>query len=547
MDTLGRSSIDVRRLKPQAISAAISVALVCAIGSASARADFDAVDGQKIRLANASLAHQPRIDASDEQAAMGVNGPTHPTTTYEVTSCADDGSPGTLRYVIDHAGDGDTADLNNLTCGTITLSTGEIQIPQNNFTLSSGSGHAITIDAHGASRVIEHDGTGVLGLVRLNLTNGYFKYNSGNAVAKGGCILSNGPIGMTTTTISGCGAVNVNGQADGGAVYTLGSLNALASSSISGSTASGIQALGGGAFSVGSMYLDESSVTENRAFSSGSSANSFAAGGGIFADHVRIVQSSVSSNQAEADGGVAIGGGIDASAGVYLSFSAVSGNTAVSPTSSAGGVSATGSSYIYYSTLDHNQSVNNAALVLGGTSGNITLIGNSTISTNTATSGSSAVFASIPLSVNNSTIAFNVAAGNSAGLYLYPGGAADIESTIMSNNTSSAGGGFDLVARDAVNGSHNLIQNPGSAVPGDTITGVDPQLEPLASNFNLNAPLTHALASTSPAIDRGSNPRNFNFDERGAFNARVFGITADIGAYEWDGVDTDTIFQNGFD
>ena len=49
------------------------------------------------------------------------------------------------------------------------------------------------------------------------------------------------------------------------------------------------------------------------------------------------------------------------------------------------------------------------------------------------------------------------------------------------------------------------------------------------------------------AIDRGSNPRNFNYDERGAFNARVSGLTADIGAYEWNGVDTDTIFGNGFD
>jgi uncharacterized membrane protein YeiB len=51
----------------------------------------------------------------------------------------------------------------------------------------------------------------------------------------------------------------------------------------------------------------------------------------------------------------------------------------------------------------------------------------------------------------------------------------------------------------------------------------------------------------SPAIDRGWNPRNFYYDGRGAFNARVFGLSADIGGYEWNGVDTDTIFANGLD
>lgn len=89
--------------------------------------------------------------------------------------------------------------------------------------------------------------------------------------------------------------------------------------------------------------------------------------------------------------------------------------------------------------------------------------------------------------------------------------------------------------------------NPGAAVPSDTLTGIDPLLEALASNFSLNPPLTNTLAPSSPAIDRGSNPRNFNYDGRGFYRARVFGISADIGAYEFDGTDTDTIFANGFE
>jgi hypothetical protein len=542
MNSSSQQSIGPLRLTPLATCLAIALATTGALAQ-------DPVAPHRLGFASASFA-PPSSVVADRRSAMAHTAPVRAVdaTTYEVTSCADDGSPGTLRYVIDNAvGDGDTADLSNLSCSTITLATGEIVIPQNNFTLYSSVEHPVTIDAHGASRVIEHDGSGVLGLVRINLANGYFKYNSGSATAKGGCVLSNGSIGMTTSSVSACQAVNINGQAEGGAIYTLGDLNALASSTISNSTASGILALGGGVLSIGSVYLDQGTLSGNLAFSSGSGANAGAYGGGIFNEnHTRVVQSSVSGNRAEADHGNASGGGIQSAngAGVYLAFSAISGNTAVSAASSGGGVTASGSSSLYYSTLDHNQAVNNAALVL---SGNSARIGNSTISTNTATSGSSAIFASIPLFVYNSTIAFNAAAGNSAGLYLYVGAVADIESTILSNNTSSTGVGYDLVARVAVNGNHDLIQNPGSPVPGDTLTGVDPQLEPLASNFSLNAPLTHALAPTSPAIDRGTNPRNFNYDERGAFNARVVGISADIGAYEWNGVDTDTIFENGFD
>lgn len=536
-----------RSLRPTPLAACLAVAL--ATTGALAQQPSDPVVAHRIGFASTSFATPSSVVAGRRSTmALGASAGAVDATTYEVTSCADDGSPGTLRYVIDNAaGDGDTADLSALSCSTITLATGEILIPQNNFVLYSSAEHPVTIDAHGASRVIEHDGSGILGLVRINLANGYFKYNSGNATAKGGCVLSNGSIGMTTSSVFGCKVVNLNGQAEGGAVYALGELNALDSSSISDSTASGIQALGGGILSIGSVYLNDGTVSGNLAFSTGSGANAVAEGGGIFNENdTRIVLSNISGNRAEADNGVATGGGIASAsgAGVYLAFSAISGNTAVSAASSGGGVVASGSSYIYYSTLDHNQSVNNAALVLGGNSARI---GNSTISTNTATSGSSAIFASIPLLVYNSTIAFNVAAGTSAGLYLYGATVANIESTILSNNTSSAGGGFDIVAQAAVTGSHDLIQNPGSAVPGDTISGVDPRLEPLAANFSFNPPLTHALAPTSVAIDRGSNPRNFNYDERGAFNARVSGLTADIGAYEWNGVDTDTIFGNGFD
>lgn len=125
-------------------------------------------------------------------------------------------------------------------------------------------------------------------------------------------------------------------------------------------------------------------------------------------------------------------------------------------------------------------------------------------------------------------------------------GTLDTESAIVPTNTSSSSSIIDIASRDSTTGSHNLIMNPGTTVPGDTLTGADPQHEPLARNGPSLPPLAQALAPTRPAIDRGSNPKGFNYDERSTGCARVVGISADIGAYEHDGTDTDTIFANGF-
>ena len=405
----------------------------------------------------------------------------------------------------------------------------------------------VTIDAGGTSRVFEHDGDGALYLRNIEAANGYFKYNSAGGIAKGGCILSNGPVVLVASGVTGCTAANTLGQVRGGGIYALGPVNAYQVSHITGNRAAGISAFGGGLYSTASIYLEQTTISDNVANAITGVSGAIIEGGGIFTSGgTRLSASTVSGNQATATDGIANGGGILANGGVYLRFSTVTGNSASAPNSSGGGLLAQGASYVYYSTIDHNQSVNNGAMAFIGTVGSVK-IGNSTISTNTATTGSSALFASLPTAINNSTIAFNVAAGNDAGLYFYPGGSLDLESTIVSNNASTSGTSVDFVSRDSVAGSHNLIANPGSAVPGDTLTGVDPHLLPLAGNFTLVGPLTHALAPDSVAIDHGSNPRDFQYDERGFFHVRAFGLSADIGAYEWDGTSDDTIFADGFD
>ncbi len=363
---------------------------------------------------------------------------------------------------------------------------------------------------------------------------------------KGGCIFSNGYIHLSSSSVSGCGVVNIDGQAEGGGLYS-GSGMRVESSTIANNTASGKQALGGGALIRRSAYFVASAISGNTAAAVTGATEAVISGGGLFTGcQARLNSVTVTNNQVRATNGKATGGGITAGGSVYLSFTAISNNVAVAPASSGGGVTALRDSFVYYSTIDHNQAVNNAGAEFR-TAGTLS-IRNSTISSNTATSGSSALFSSIPTFINNSTIAFNTAHGSDAGLYFYVGGTLDIESTIVSNNTSSSGTSYDMVSHSSVTGAHNLIMHsPLGTVPRDTLTGIDPLLEPLANNASFNPPLTHALAPTSPAIDRGSNTKNFNWDERWQPFSRVFGIAADIGAYEYDGTDTDTIFKNGFD
>jgi hypothetical protein len=504
-----------------------------------------------LALASASALAQDRSARNSRQpAAIGATGrpgaqAKPSSTTLEVSSCDDDGSPGTLRAVIGAAGDADTVDMSLLTCSTITLAAGQIDVLQDNLDVRAAPDHPVTIDAGSASRVIEHAGHGVLRLENLEITSGAVKYDTD--IAFGGCIASVGSIYLNQSNVTSCHAVSTGGPALGGGLFAEQYIY-LFDSAVSGNSVTGVDAEGGGAWSYG-LTTTRSSISYNSAVSTiDDPSQSLAEGGGFLAKGtVTAYQLTLDGNQASSTYGLAIGGGgLVRSSAMLLTSSTVSGNSATSPGSNGGGMALSGTDaphYILYSTFDHNESVNNSALAFYGTASEPNKILSSTISGNTATTGSSAIFASNPLYIYNSTIAFNHSAGSSAGLYLYPGGDAVIDSTIISNNSEGSGGGFDIVAHATVSGSHDLIQNPGSTVPGDTIVGIDPLLGPLADNGGPTR--THALAPTSPAIDFGFNPFGFTFDQRRA--PRVFGVAADIGAYEWQGDDTDVIFADGFD
>jgi len=121
-------------------------------------------------------------------------------------------------------------------------------------------------------------------------------------------------------------------------------------------------------------------------------------------------------------------------------------------------------------------------------------------------------------------------------------GPSTLQSTIVGGNSAP----YDVVCLDpcVVGGSNNLVQapDPGTTLPGDTITGQNPQLAPLANNGGmiagapghaLTGPVhTHRLYVGSPALDTGANPESFSYEQRGPGFPRVVGAAADIGATE---------------
>jgi Right handed beta helix region len=419
-------------------------------------------------------------------AAMGLAGVEANATSYFVNTCNDSGQ-GSMREGVAMLSSGGIVDMSTLTTssvgcsqGRITLTTGEISVPQDGLTILGPPNAKIAVHQAAADqRVFYHNGSGYLKISNLQIENGSQVKTIQGAGAVGGCIYSSAVLQLDSVVVTGCTASAFHTPALGGAIYALNGVT-LNNSSVTASQVSAVdvmnhpKAFGGGIASGGLIILHGSTVSGNSATASG---------GGIWNDGgaVNIYSSVVSDN-----GGGTYGGG--------LALYGVTGFKLVN------------------STIARNTTTGFAAGAF------------------VAADGADAVIA-------NSTIAFNAQVGTTkaAGLYFTQHGSPatlSMNSTIVSNNTAGGGSSDSFFSVAQLTGAKNLIFAPAVTVPDGTIVGVCPRLGSLRDNGGPTATLS--LQSGSPAIDAGNNVLAvpLTTDQRMAGYVRSSGGATDIGAYE---------------
>lgn len=407
-------------------------------------------------------------------------------TTPPVTSCADDGSPDTLRSLMMSAPSGATIDLSQLTCNTITLEQGAIDIGANYVTLIGPGADRLTIDGNNQSGIfngalIEIDG--------LTLTRGRV---SGD-FAGGGCISGFFGVVLRNSRVVSCSAYGTQ-SASGGGISSAYGVELFAST-----VADNVAVAGAGYAYGGGISARYTAVTAQFSTISGNRATGNPArGGGVFAfGHSLAMNSTIDGNTADFGGGWYCVHSFFDPAWCQFVDSTISGNTA---RDSGGGI------FVY--SADNVDTID----------------------------------------IRNSTIAFNTAQSGFVGGVLLTGRSSGtayitLQSSIFANNTAAI---TDLApdinsdsASPPVTGGDDLLMTVGNIRPATFITD-DPLLAPLADNGGPTR--THALPPDSPAIDAGNNIAALDTDQRG--RSRVSGSAADIGSYEFQ---TDSIFTDSFD
>ncbi len=467
---------------PKPLVICIALVLNSAIGGAyasSGQANSGAVEwgasDTSLWQPQTSKLHQERL----RMAMLRVASPVHAPIMKVATNCADDGSVGSLRSVVAAALSGDTIDLSALTCSTITLTQGQIPINVDDLTIVGPGANYLTIDGNDQDRVFAHFGYGTLSLSEMTVSHGS-KVVSGTDVGAGGCIASGSYLAFTDLVVSHCRAEGEGGY--GGAVFAYG------------------------------LGISNSTITDSVAIGTHPTNFTAAFGGAAFLYTLDMTNSTISGNSAQrnlkpGNGGYEIGGAI-----VLVHGGTIAG-----------------------STIDSNYSYGRAGAIASFQQS--LTISNSTISGNRAQNGIGGglhlrIFADLVL--YNDTITANHAALDGGGVFLNPGQKSlTTLSSIISGNTVGGGTGADIYASTPITlaGSNNLIGSIAAPVtlPLDTLR-TSAHLLPLAANGG--ATRTHALMAGSPALDAGTNAQGLANDQRGAGFARVFGPSADIGAFE---------------
>lgn len=177
---------------------------------------------------------------------------------------------------------------------------------------------------------------------------------------------------------------------------------------------------------------------------------------------------------------------------------------------------------------------------LGDSSASAYLI-NCTLARNTASSLDGGAIENVPfdqsarLRLEHCTIAENEALRRGGGIFNL-GAAADVDVSLTILTENRAANGESIYGKSVSARGHNLLADTlgtqGSSAMGmGSIINPNATLYPLADNYG-GPTRCYALQATSPAIDAGIGVPLVPIDQRGFI--RLFGSSADIGAYEYN-------------
>jgi Calx-beta domain-containing protein/parallel beta helix pectate lyase-like protein len=457
------------------------------------------------------------------------------------------------------------------------------------------SGITGTINLTGAlpdlvtSMTIVGPGSGQL-MVRRDTGGSYRIFNTGTGpITITGLTVSNG------TTVSLNPSINVSTE-DGGGIRNGGMLTLVevtisgnSTGSITSTTSSGITGKGGGIYNTGTLTMTNCTVSGNKTGDAGpftQGSNPSGSGGGIHnAGSLTMTDCLVDANMTGA-GGLTIFSSSGYGAGIFttpataltltrvtISNNAVGTSAMPAPMGDGGGLYSQSDATLTYCTIRGNQT--------GRTNGTGGLVnqGNMTIANSVINANSSSRAAILNLDrliINNSTISGNhssgivndggpgslrlnnctVAQNDLVGVDSQNPNVARIRNTIVASNNGAgldlSGAGFITLGHNLIgrsDGTNGLVNGSNGDLVGTTGSPIDAQLGPLANNGSPT--MTHALLSTSLALDAGDNCVTeptvcgdpnilpYTTDQRGAgFNRMVDGpdadaiATVDIGACE---------------
>jgi hypothetical protein len=473
--------------------------------------------------------------------------------TFNVSSTADDGSIGTLRWAINQAKANNGADTITFSSlfnspQTITLTSGPLQLTDEATTTIAGPGpDLLTVSgARLGAQVFEVTAGSMAAMSGLTITDGM-------ANGFGGGVLNSGNLTLTNAVVRDNFASSVEGSSGGGGLAAVNeAMTTLIDCTISGNVAGANSnpSPGGGIYNGAYAKLTMTNCTI-----SGNVAS--AAGGGIWnANYATLTGCTINNNSA------LYGGGLASDGTASLTDVTVSGNNT---SRGGGGLISSGTLAMTGCSVKGNSSLYGGGL-LADQGGDITL-SDCTISGNSAaTDGGGAANSFSTLALSNCTFSGNSAGGRGGGLVngsaspvlarptttssgargAGPNQAPPISLTNCTVSGNSAYGGAGGVANyDTLSLSNTIVaENDGGDLAGshtgsNNLIGGNPLLADLGDYGGPTA--TMALLPGSPAIGGGTSRAAPAFDQRGqprsghvdigAFQSQGFTIMPVAGSY----------------